>query len=78
MLSQGHAKYATASGDTASYTFLELGKINPADLTYSGGGIGIFNEEATGKLASLSNVVAVYKSQIDANGNATVLYYHWN
>ena len=69
---EGDARYVTANGDTASYMFLELGKINP-DLTYSGGGIGIFNEDAKGELASLSNMVAV-----DTNGNATVYYYEWN
>jgi hypothetical protein len=73
---EGDAKYVTADGDIASYMFLELGKINP-DLTYSGSGIGIFDDEATGELASLSNMVAVYKSQIDNNGNATVYYYEW-
>ncbi len=75
---QGHAKYTTTEGDIASYLFLELGKINPSDMTYSGGGIGIFGKEATSKLASLSNIVSVYKSHIDTNGNATVLYYKWN
>ena len=61
MLLQGHAKYVTPNGDTASYIFLELGKINPANLTYSGGGVAIFDGKATGRLASLNNLVAVYR-----------------
>lgn len=77
MFLEGRAKYTDNSGDTASYLFLELGKINPIDLTYSGGGIAIFDEKAMGMLSSLSNVVAVYKSTIDSSGNATVYYYHW-
>jgi len=78
MFLEGRAKYTDNNNDTASYMFLELGTINPNDLTYSGGGIAIFDQNATGMLNSLSNVVAVYKSSIDADGNATVYYYHWN
>lgn len=78
MFLEGRANYFTDKGDKASYEFLELGKINSTDLTYSGGGIAIYGQEATGELSSLSNVVAVYKSYIDTEGNATVLYYHWN
>lgn len=75
---EGKANYFTNKGDKASYEFQELGKINSTDLTYSGSGIAIYGKEATGKLSSLSDVVAVYKSYIDTEGNATVLYYRWN
>jgi hypothetical protein len=78
MFLEGRARYTDSNNDTAYYKFLELGKINPVDLTYSGGGIAIFDENAKGSLSSLSDVVAVYKSTIDANGNAVVYYYHWN
>lgn len=78
MLLEGRAKYTHNNNDTAYYEFLELGKISPIDLTYSGRGIAIFDEKATGILKSLNDVVAVYKSSIDANGSATVYYYHWN
>jgi hypothetical protein len=75
---EGRAKYTHNNNETAYYEFLELGKIDPIDLTYSGGGIAIFDERATGILKSLSDIVAIYKSIIDANGNATVYYYRWN
>jgi hypothetical protein len=75
---EGRARYTNNAGDKASYLFLELGKINPIDITYSGRGIAIFDEKATGMLKTLSDIVAIYKSVIDANGNATVYYYHWN
>lgn len=75
---EGRAKYTHNNNDTAYYEFLELGKIDPIDLTYSGGGIAIFDERATGILKSLSDIVGIYKSIIDANGNATVYYYRWN
>jgi hypothetical protein len=78
MFLEGCAKYTDNNKDTAYYEFLELGKIDPIDLTYSGGGIAIFDERATGILKSLSDIVAIYKSIIDANGNATVYYYRWN
>jgi hypothetical protein len=78
MFLEGRASYTDNNNDTAYYQFQELGKINPTDLTYSGGGIAIFDEKATGMLQSLSDIVAVYKSIIDTNGNATVYYYHWN
>jgi hypothetical protein len=79
MFLEGRAKYTDSNNDdTAYYKFLELGKINPIDLSYFGGGIAIFDGNSTGTLKSLSDVVAVYKSVIDANGNATVYYYHWN
>ena len=78
MFLEGRAKYTDNFNGTASYTFLELGTIDSNDLTYSGGGIAIFDQNATGMLNSLSDVVSVYKSSIDADGNATVFYYHWN
>lgn len=78
MYLKGHANYFTDRGDKASYEFLELGKINSTDLSYSGGGIAIYGKEATGELSSLSDLVAVYKSYINTEGNATVFYYHWN
>jgi hypothetical protein len=78
MFLEGQAKYTDDNSDTAYYKFLELGKINPIDLSYSGGGIAIFDANATGTLKSLSDLVAVYKSSIDSDGNAVVYYYHWN
>lgn len=78
MFLEGRAKYTDNNNATASYTFLELGTIDSNDLTYSGGGIAIFDQNATGMLNSLSDMVSVYKSSIDADGNATVYYYHWN
>jgi hypothetical protein len=78
MFLEGRANYTNNVGDKASYLFLELGKINPFDMTYSGRGIAIFDEKATGMLKTLSDIIAIYRSVIDANGNATVYYYHWN
>jgi hypothetical protein len=76
---RGNTTFITTNGEgTTTHEFLELGKINPDEMTYSGSGIGIFGEEATGELASLSNKVAVFRSFIDANGNSTIFYYDWD
>ena len=76
---RGNTTFVATNGDaTTTHEFLELGKINPDEMTYSGSGIGIFGEEATGELAPLSNKVAVFRSFIDANGNSTIFYYDWD
>ena len=78
ILVQGYTKSVTTNRDTASHQYLELGKYNSTDKTYSGSGIAIFNDDATGKLSSLSNAVGVYKSHISANGTAEFLFWKWN
>ena len=74
---QGNYSLTSHNGmDTASYDFQGIGTYGPND-TYESKGVAIFNENATGKLSSLANSVAIYKVKVDANDNGAFLMWHW-
>ena len=74
---QGNYSLTSHNGmDTASYNFEGIGTYGPND-TYESKGVAIFNENATGKLSSLANSVAIYKVKVDANDNGAFLMWHW-
>jgi hypothetical protein len=74
---QGNAVIMTNNtGEKATYTFQEIGH-SAADGTISGNGAAFFGSDATGKLAFLNNVVAIYKDQIDKAGNSKVIAWKW-
>lgn len=61
----------TSSGE-ASFTFHEIGG------TITATGAAFFDANATGKLAFLDNVVAVYIDQIYKNGTDKITAWKWN
>jgi hypothetical protein len=74
---QGNAVIMTNNtGEKATYTFQEIGH-SAVDGTISGNGAAFFGSDATGKLAFLNNVVAIYKDQIDKAGNSKVMAWKW-
>ena len=74
---QGNAKYFTDDNlDMATYNFQAIGNYR-SDGTFESRGVAIFDDDATGKLSSLNNSVAIYKDRIDTNGNGTFLMWHW-
>jgi hypothetical protein len=74
---QGNAVIMTNNtGEKATYTFQEIGH-SAADGTIRGNGAAFFGSDATGKLAFLNNVVAIYKDQIDKAGNSKVIAWKW-
>jgi hypothetical protein len=74
---QGNAVIMTNNtGEKATYTFQEIGH-SAVDGTISGNGAAFFGSDATGKLAFLNNVVAIYKDQIDKAGNSKVIAWKW-
>ena len=74
---QGNYSLTSHNGmDTASYDFQGIGTYGPND-TYESKGVAIFDENATGKLSSLANSVAIYKVKVDSNDNGAFLMWHW-
>jgi ABC-type enterochelin transport system substrate-binding protein len=73
---QGTTQYVTDSGGVALYNFEAIGKYNP-DGTFESRGAAVFDDGATGELSLLSNTVAIYKDQVDSNGNGTFLMWQW-
>jgi len=57
----------SSGGGKASFTFHEIGNSKP-NGTITATGAAFFDTNATGNLAFLGNVVAVYKDQIYKNG----------
>jgi len=64
------------SGGKASFTFHEIGHSN-SNGTITATGAAFFDTNATGKLAFLGNVVAVYKDQIYRDGIDKVIAWKW-
>jgi hypothetical protein len=66
----------TDSGGIALYNFEAIGKYNP-DGTFESRGAAAFDDGATRELSLLSNTVAIYKDQVDSNGNGIFLMWQW-
>jgi hypothetical protein len=73
--SKGQGAMITTSG-VASFTFHEIGH-SDANGTITATGAAFFDANATGKLAFLGNVVAVYKDQIYKDGTDKVIAWKW-
>jgi hypothetical protein len=70
--SKGQGAMITTSGGKASFTFHEIGH-SDSNGTITATGAAFFDPNATGKLAFLGNVVAVYKDQIYKDGTDMVI-----
>ncbi|HEY7110499.1 MAG TPA: hypothetical protein VH415_13825 [Nitrososphaeraceae archaeon] len=64
----GNGVMMTPEGDVASYTGEAIGKIDSSG-SISWRGSLFYNSSASGKLASLRNVVAVLEAEVSAQGN---------
>ena len=74
---QGNAVIKTNStGEKATYIFQEIGHLADDGMTRASGA-AFFGPDATGKLAFLGNLVAVYKDQIDKAGNSKITAWKW-
>jgi hypothetical protein len=77
ILIQGNVVIKTNStGEKATYTFYEIGHLS-VDGMIRASGTAFFGSGATGKLAFLSNLVAIYKDQIDKAGNSNLTAWKW-
>src|ERR687886_99314 len=65
------------SSEKASYSFQEIGQSSSPGGIIKANGAAFFGSNATGKLAFLNNVVAVYHNQIDKAGNSTLTAWKW-
>jgi len=67
----------TSEGDVASYTGEAIGKIDSSENVSWRGSL-FYNSSASGKLASLRNIVAVLEAEVDAQGNFIEKTWEWN
>jgi hypothetical protein len=75
---QGNAIITTNnSSEKASYSFQEIGHSSSPDGTIQANGAAFFGSNATGKLAFLNNLVAIYHNQIDKAGNSALTAWKW-
>jgi len=74
--SKGYGAMRSSGGGKASFTFHEIGNSKP-NGTITATGAAFFDANATGNLAFLGNVVAVYKDQIYKNGTDKVTAWGW-
>jgi hypothetical protein len=68
---------ANNSSEKASYSFKEIGHSSSPDGTIKSTGAAFFGSNATGKLAFLNNLVAIYHNQIDKAGNSVLTAWKW-
>jgi hypothetical protein len=64
----GNGVMITAEGDVASYTGEAIGKIDSSGNVNWRGSL-FYNSSASGKLATLNNLVAVLEAEVDTQGN---------
>ena len=75
---QGNAVIMSSdSSEKATYAFQEIGHLDPNDGMIKANGAAFFGSNATGKLAFLSNIVAIYQDQIDKAGNSNLRAWEW-
>jgi hypothetical protein len=72
----GNGVMMTTEGDMATYTGEAIGKIDSSGSVRWRGSL-FYNSSASGKLSSLSNLVAVLEAEVDAQGNFTEKTWEW-
>jgi hypothetical protein len=72
----GNGVLITTDGDKATYTGEAIGKIDFSRNVRWHGSL-FYNSSASGKLASLSNLVAVLEAEVDAQGNFSEKTWEW-
>lgn len=72
----GNGVLMTTDGDMATYTGEAIGKIASSGMSV---GVGLYFTILTtsGKLASLSNLVAVLEAEVDAQGDFSEKTWEW-
>jgi hypothetical protein len=73
---KGQVTMMTSNGAKASATFEETGHPDTNGII-TATGAAFFDANATGKLSSLGNTVAIYKDQIYKNGDDKVIAWEW-
>lgn len=72
----GNGVMMTTEGDMATYTGEAIGTIDSSGNVRWRGSL-FYNSSASGKLASLSNLVAVLEAEVDAQGNFSEKTWEW-
>ena len=74
----GQGTITTKEGnETASYTFLAVGKIIDGGNKSEFSGASVYNTTSTGKLAFVNNLVSVFKVNVGEMGNFTGKEWEW-
>jgi hypothetical protein len=68
---------ANDGNGNSTFGFREISHANAADGTMRGSGATIFNANATGKMAFLSNTVAIFKEVQNKDGSAVIRAWEW-
>lgn len=75
---QGIAAITGQNGEKGNFTFREVGHVNASDGKTRAAGVAFFSTiNPTGKLAFLTDLVAIYKDVIDKSGNGLVTAWEW-
>ena len=75
---QGIATIIGQNGEKGNFTFREVGQVSTSDGNTRAAGVAFFSTiNPTGKLAFLTDLVAIYKDVIDKSGNGLVTAWEW-
>ncbi len=72
----GNGVLMSAEGDMAAYTGEAIGKIDSSGSPSWRGSL-FYKSSSTGKLASLNNLIGVFESAVDAEGNFSEKTWEW-
>jgi hypothetical protein len=73
----GKAKGVTIGGETEMVvsTHEGIGRVTPSGVRWRG--TGFFSTSSTGKLAFLNNLVGLFETEVDSEGNLTQKIWEW-
>jgi hypothetical protein len=71
----GQGVIIAGESDMATYTAQGIGKVSPSGVIWRGS--GFFRTSSTGKLSFLNNVVGLFETEVDTEGNFTEKIWEW-
>ena len=75
---QGIAAITGQNGEKGNFTFREVAHVSASDGKTRAAGVAFFSTiNPTGKLAFLTDLIAIYKDVIDKSGNGLVTAWEW-
>ena len=68
---QGHGVTTTKDGETANYTFIEVGNGTAYQVA------SVYSTNSTGKLSFFVNILVIFKGGQNESGNYALEQWHW-
>jgi hypothetical protein len=71
----GQGVIMAGESEMATYTAQGIGRLSPSGVIWRGS--GFFRTSSTSKLAFLNNIIGLFETEVDAEGNFTEKIWEW-